>query len=298
MIRRTAAKRMARAVRSYSTRADQGVKSCKLLVVGGGSGGISTAAKFASKLGKGKVCVLEPRDTHCYQPLWTLVGGGIKKLPDSCKPMASVIPSGAEWVKDTADAFLPQENTVVTKAGLKIKYEFLVVATGIQVRFDLVDGLEEALKTPHVCSNYSFDTVTKTHQAMQALKEGQAIFTYPASPVKCPGAAQKIMYITDAYLRKASWCTDKVDITFNTSLGVLFGAPKYAAALWEVVKDRGIKVNLKHELIQVRPSSREAVFRNLDSNSDPKETVTFKVECQYQNSIALYINAPMTFVYP
>lgn len=286
MIHRTAVKRIARTVRSYTTSADQGVKSCKLLVVGGGSGGISTAAKFASKLGKGNVCVLEPHDTHCYQPLWTLVGGGIKKLPDSCKPMASVIPSGAVWVKDTADAFLPQENTVVTKKGLKIKYEFLVVATGIQVRFDLVDGLVEALKTPHVCSNYSFDTVTKTHQAMQALEEGQAIFTYPASPVKCPGAAQKIMYITDAYLRKAG-VRDKVDIMFNTSLGVIFGAPKYAAVLWEVVKDRGIKVNLKHELIQVRPSSREAVFRNLDSKSDPKETVTFKYNM-------MHVTPPMT----
>lgn len=64
----------------------------------------------------------------------------------------------------------------------------------------------EALETPYVCSNYSYNTVTKTHQAMQALKEGNAIFTYPATPIKCPGAAQKIMYITDAYLRKVRTC--------------------------------------------------------------------------------------------
>ncbi|CAN8002133.1 unnamed protein product, partial [Ixodes hexagonus] len=89
--------------------------SCNLLVVGGGAGGIATAAKFSSKLGKGKVCVLEPRDVHCYQPLWTLVGGGLKPVADSVRPMQEVMPSNAEWVRDQAETFVPRENVVVTK---------------------------------------------------------------------------------------------------------------------------------------------------------------------------------------
>ncbi|XP_077524567.1 sulfide:quinone oxidoreductase, mitochondrial-like [Amblyomma americanum] len=288
MVPRATLRRISREARLYSTKAaaDGGAKSYKLLVVGGGSGGIATAAKFASKLGKGQVCVLEPRDAHCYQPLWTLVGGGIKQVSDSVRPMADVMPRQAEWIQDEAEAFVPQENTVVTKQGIKIKYDFLVVAIGIQVRFDMVDGLIEALETPYVCSNYSYNTVTKTHQAMQALMEGNAIFTYPATPVKCPGAAQKIMYLTEAHLRKAGR-RDKVKVMFNTSLGVLFGVPKYADALWEVVKERGIAVNLRHELVQVRPARREAVFRLLDSKDDPKETATFKYNM-------LHVVPPMT----
>ena len=34
----------------------------KLVVVGGGTGGCATAAKFARKLGKGQVAVVEPSD--------------------------------------------------------------------------------------------------------------------------------------------------------------------------------------------------------------------------------------------
>ena len=41
--------------------------SYKLLVVGGGAGGCSTAAKFASKLGKGQVAVLEPSEVSSYR---------------------------------------------------------------------------------------------------------------------------------------------------------------------------------------------------------------------------------------
>ena len=46
----------------FSTSAANRTKSYKLVVVGGGAGGCSTAAKFASKLGKGEVAVIEPSD--------------------------------------------------------------------------------------------------------------------------------------------------------------------------------------------------------------------------------------------
>lgn len=38
--------------------------SFKLVVIGGGSGGCASAAKFASKLGAGQVAVIEPRDVR------------------------------------------------------------------------------------------------------------------------------------------------------------------------------------------------------------------------------------------
>lgn len=51
---------------------------------------------------------------------------------------------------------------------------------------------------------------------------------------------------------------------FNTSLGVIFGVKKYADALLEVIKERNLAVNYKHNLIEVRADKQEAVFENLD----------------------------------
>lgn len=66
-----------------------------------------------------------------------------------------------------------------------------------------VNGLLEALKEdPMVCSNYWRDTVEKTWPALQNFKGGNAVFTFPNSPVKCAGAPQKIMYLADEYWRK------------------------------------------------------------------------------------------------
>ena len=63
-------------------------------------------------------------------------------------------------------------------------------------------GLTEALGTEGVGCNYSVHTVKDTFKALQKFNGGEAIFTLPATPVKCLGAPQKIMYLADEIFRK------------------------------------------------------------------------------------------------
>jgi len=77
----------------------------------------------------------------------------------------------------------------------------LIVATGIELDFNQIKGMNEALKTEYVCSNYSPLTVLNTWKCIQKLENGTALFTLPTTAIKCPGAPQKIVYLTDDYLR-------------------------------------------------------------------------------------------------
>ena len=113
------------------------------------------------------------------------------------------------------------------------------------------------------------DLCSKTYQCAQDFKEGNAIFTFPNTPIKCAGAPQKIMYMTDYNLRQMGK-RDKANVMYHSSLAVLFGVKKYADSLWEVVKEKNIDVNLRSNLIEVKPDSKEAVFQNLDK---PEETI-------------------------
>ncbi|XP_041795214.1 sulfide:quinone oxidoreductase, mitochondrial-like [Chelmon rostratus] len=241
----------------------------KMLVLGGGSGGIAMSARMKRMLGAENVAVVEPSEMHYYQPIWTLVGAGAKTVASSGRSTASVIPSGVKWVKSKVQEINPDSNTVHTEDGTEISYEYLIVALGLQLHYEKVKGLPEAFKHPKIGSNYSVQTVEKTWKALQNFKEGNAVFTFPNTPVKCPGAPQKIMYLSDAFLRKTGKRA-KANVIYNTSLPVLFPIKKYADALWDIVKHRDLQVNLRQNLIEVRADRQEAVFENLDKPGETK----------------------------
>ncbi|XP_030045443.1 sulfide:quinone oxidoreductase, mitochondrial isoform X2 [Microcaecilia unicolor] len=253
-----------------------------VVVVGGGSAGITMGARMKRKVGAENVAIVEPSEKHYYQPLWTLVGAGAKRLPTSVRSTASVIPSGVKWIKSAVQGFEPDKNCIRISDNKKISYKYLIIALGIKLQYEKIKGLPEGFKYPKIGSNYSVHTVEKTWKAMQDFKRGNAIFTFPNTPVKCAGAPQKIMYLSEAYFQKTGKRAE-ANIIFNTSLGVIFGVKKYADALLEIIKNRNISVNYRQNLIEVRADKQEAVFENLDN---PGETKVFQYEM-------LHVTPPM-----
>ncbi|XP_069622163.1 sulfide:quinone oxidoreductase, mitochondrial isoform X2 [Ranitomeya imitator] len=164
----------------------------------------------------------------------------------------------------------------------EISYKYLIIALGLKLQYEKVKGLPEGFNYPKIGSNYSVKTVEKTWKALQDFKKGNAIFTFPNTPVKCAGAPQKIMYLAEEYLRKTGKRSD-ANVIFNTPLGVIFGVKKYADALLQIIKERDIQVNFKHNLIEVRADKQEAIFENMDN---PGETKVFQYEM-------LHVTPPM-----
>ena len=78
---------------------------------------------------------------HFYQPMWTLVGAGAKTLEQSRRLMAQVVPPQADWLQTSVSEFCPEENTIITADGQKVKYDYLIVALGLQLNFNKVKQL-------------------------------------------------------------------------------------------------------------------------------------------------------------
>jgi sulfide:quinone oxidoreductase len=238
-----------------------------IVIVGGGTGGISVAARLATELPAGSVAIVEPSDKHYYQPIWTLVGGGVFDKSISERPEADYIPDGVVWIRDAVAAFDPAAKQIVTRGGERIGYEQLVVALGMQLDWNKIEGLPAALGKDGIVSNYRYDLVDKTWQTLQTIEQGNAIFTFPSTPVKCAGAPQKIMYLADDHLRKRG-VRSQTPIIFASAGKAIFGVEHYAKTLRKVVARKQIDTLFRHELVAVRPESREAVFKNLDDGSD------------------------------
>jgi sulfide:quinone oxidoreductase len=242
----------------------------QVVVVGGGDGGISVAARLRRTAGDTDVAIIEPSGTHYYQPLWTLVGGGDARKETTRRPEASVIPPGATWIRDAVVEFCPEQRAVRTASGRQITYDFLVVAAGIQLNWDAIPGLRDALGKDGVCSNYSYEYVDKTWEFIRTFKGGTAIFTHPATPVKCGGAPQKIAYLADDAFRRQG-VRDRTTMIFACANAGIFAVEKYAKTLRQVVARKGIDARYRTNLIEIRPETREAVFRHLDTGQETVE---------------------------
>lgn len=247
--------------------APQPVRRARVLIVGGGSGGLTLAARLRRRRPSLAVTVLEPSPHHHYQPLWTLVGGGVLPKEKSRRDQAAVLPQGVEWVQAAAIELRPDENVVVTDADEAIAYDVLVVAPGIALDWEAVPGLPQALGRDGVCSIYAYEQVDRVWEEIRSFSGGTAVFTFPSTPIKCPGAAQKIMYLADDHFRR-SGVRYRSRILFVSAGPRIFGVDRYARTLERVVERKGIETRFRHELVGVRAATREAVVRDLEDGSE------------------------------
>lgn len=210
----------------------------RTVIVGGGTAGITVVARLAQKLEGPDIAVIEPSAKHYYQPLWTLVGGGVFPKQASERDEADFIPHGATWVRDAVTEFRPDENLVLTREGRAIGYDFLVVAPGIQIDWGKVEGLRESLGSQGICSNYDYRTVDYSWECLRNFRGGTALFTHPSTPIKCGGAPQKIMYLADDHFRRAG-VRDRSEVVFASASMVCFAVERYARTLERVIAARG-----------------------------------------------------------
>jgi len=253
----------------------------KVLILGGGTAGISVAARLAKKLPHGSVTIVDPAETHFYQPLWTLVGGGDAKKEDTARSEASVIPTGATWIKEAVATVHAEENTVFTASGGKLTYDYLVVCPGLELHWAGVEGLAGNVGKNGICSNYSFETVDSTWDNIRNFDGGTAVFTHPATPIKCGGAPQKIMYLAADHWRKKG-ILPRCDIIFGIATPKIFTVDHYGKELVKVAQRYGCDVRYSQNLVAVDAARKVATFADTASGQ--------RTDVEYQ---MLHVTPPM-----
>lgn len=244
----------------------------QVLVIGGGSAGLTVAAMLRNKPNPPAVTIVDPSEKHYYQPIWTLVGAGVFPKEVSERLEADYIPPGADWIKDSVATFDPDNNSVTLASGASHTYDVLVVAAGIQINWDQIPGLKESVGKAGtgVCSNYSYDTVESTFENIRNLKKGTAIFTHPSTPIKCGGAPIKITYLASDHWRRNGVAANIKKKFIKGGPGI-FAVKKYADSLTKVADRYGIDRVWKTDLVELRPDKKEAVFRHMETGAETVE---------------------------
>jgi hypothetical protein len=61
---------------------------------------------------------------------------------------------------------------------------------------------------------------------------------------------------------------DKIEVMFTLAGPRIFAVQKYADAIERVVERKDIKVGYRHNLVEIRAASKEAVYRHMDSEEE------------------------------
>lgn len=245
----------------------------RIVIVGGGTAGISVAARLR-RAGEDDVALIDPASEHYYQPLWTLVGAGISDMGRTKRPESNVMPKGVRWIQDAVVGFEPQARALSTSSGARISYDVLIVCPGIELAWDRVPGLSEAMATPFAASNYAAELAPKNAELVRRLRGGEALFAAPGSPIKCPGAPQKATYLASDYWQRSGKLGD-INVTFATGAGGIFGVPEFARVLEGVVERYGINTRFSNELVEVNPDERTATFEVTGAEGKTRETLGY-----------------------
>lgn len=228
--------------------------SFDVVVVGGGNGGISVAARLLKK-GVRDVAVLEPNDVHTYRPLLSYVGGGQADLRSAERTQRSVTPKGCTWLRDSAVGVDAEARTVRCASGRTLRYRDLVLAPGLVPDTDELPGVDAAMASPAVASNY-LDAADKTWDVVQRMPlGGHAVFTVPRPPVSCTGTTMKPLFLAAAHwLRTRRLST--VEMTLVVDRPTLLDAPALDGRIRAELRDLGVKVLYQTAVTGLFPEGR------------------------------------------
>jgi sulfide:quinone oxidoreductase len=244
----------------------------RIVIVGGGAGALMILARLRRALSNPEITIIAPNDRHVYQPGQIFVAAGECTTEDIIFDNTGYIGNDVTWIKDEVSTFDPENNKLMTKEGKEVAYDYLVVAAGAQYHYEQIQGLNADMIGQYgISSVYLSDLAAGTAEGgritnewFQALKEAaktskpRVIYTQPSTPLKCGGAPQKILYLSNDFLRHDDLSADFI---FATAGEKLFAFPEIDEALQKVQKGYGNITNkFGHDLIAIDAEKKVATF--------------------------------------
>ncbi|MFP4136766.1 MAG: NAD(P)/FAD-dependent oxidoreductase [Halomonas sp.] len=256
-------------------KADTVSTRARVVILGGGAAGMSMANRLAMRLDGARITVVEPREQHHYQPGWTLVASGVWEAERTLRPNADFRPAGIDWVKGPAVGIDAGKRRVTLADATTLDYDILVVATGLQLNYHLIDGMSPELVGRHgIGSVYaSLEGASRTRDAIDAWLAkggGQGLFTNPPTAIKCAGAPIKMTFTTQSRIKKVG-NRDDFALDYFTPSDAMFSQPWISDFLKQRFDRDGITRHHGQHLTAIDPEARQAEFTARDGSTEVRD---------------------------
>jgi len=174
----------------------------RIIVIGGGFGGASCARALKRIDPKLQVTLIEPNRTFTACPFSNEVIGGLRVLEQQQFSYDKIAAGGVTVIAQAAVSVDPQARTIGLADGNSLGYDRLVLAPGIDMRFDALPGYDEAASTkmPHAWK--AGEQTALLRKQIEAMEDGGVVvLAVPAAPLRCPPAPYERACLIAHYLK-------------------------------------------------------------------------------------------------
>jgi sulfide:quinone oxidoreductase len=232
----------------------------KLLILGAGTAGTMVANRMAAQLNSDwQITIVDPRETHYYQPGFLFIPFGMYTRNDVVKPTRDFIPAGVELVRAAVDVIDAERSQVrLAGDGRILRYDFLVVATGSQIRPDQTPGLTDGEWGRSIHEFYTADGAVALAKHLRTWRGGRLVVNVVENPIKCPVAPLEFLMLADWFFHEQG-IRERVDITYATPLPGAFTKPIASRHLGDILDRKGIRVAPEFMIERVEPDARKII---------------------------------------
>ncbi|MFP7570426.1 NAD(P)/FAD-dependent oxidoreductase [Marivita sp. S2033] len=245
--------------------------NAQIVIIGAGAAGTSLANRLVRRLDGARITILDPSPMHFYQPGLSLVAAGLKPASYTESDTTEWLPKDITLISEAAAAIDPVAKTVATTGGQSVPYDFLVVAPGLVLDHDAIEGFsldmvgKDGIGALYAGPQYA----ARTWEAASAFAEtgGVGLFTRPATEMKCAGAPLKHTFlIEDIATRTAG--AGKHEMHYAANNNSLFGVPIVSEKVRMLFDERGITPHYSHVLKAIDAGRKIATFTTPDGDAE------------------------------
>lgn len=236
----------------------------RIVIIGAGAAGTAIANRLAMRLEQASIVIIDGRRDHIYQPGLSLVAAGLRPASYVVSRTRDWLQPGVKLIEEPAVAIDPVAKTVATAARNTVPYDYLIVAPGLVLDHEAIEGFSlDLVGSNGVGALYAGpEYAARTWAAASRFAEtgGTGLFTRPATEMKCAGAPLKHTFlIDDIASRKVG--AGRYKITYAAHADSLFSVPIVSEKVRMLFEERGINAVYSRVLKAIDPGRRIATFQ-------------------------------------
>ncbi|WP_425353802.1 FCSD flavin-binding domain-containing protein [Ancylobacter gelatini] len=174
----------------------------RVVVIGGGFAGASAARAIKAEDPRIAMALVEPSPHYTACPLSNAVIAGVRSMEAQHFGYARIEAEGIVHVPQRAVRIEPEQRRVVLADEVRLSYDRLVVAPGIDLRFDAIPGYDAAAAElmPHAWK--AGEQTLLLRRQLEAMDDGGlVVIAVPANPFRCPPGPYERASLIAHYLK-------------------------------------------------------------------------------------------------